>query len=314
MLEPVVLARGVLTPDSPAPAASAPAVAAKGSRGPSGGELRIGLAADGIALLHRAGGWRKRSALLGVCTLEAAQGLAADHGLADQVAATLHRLLRDADCQRMPVRLVLADAWARHWMVTPPSNASRLADCRAAAEWRFQTLFDEPMAGWQLAADWQARQPFLASALPVALLAALRQVAAEHRLVLLDVLPQFVAGWNRWCRTLEDGAWFGVVSGEVLTLGAVSGRRLHAVRSLALSPDLDAAGLRLALQREALRQLLDMPSALRLCGAVPAAWTAPGPAGWACSRLDAELDAGQGAMVSSPQALAALHVAATGVR
>ena len=269
----------------------------------TGGELRIGLAPSGIGLLHHRGWPRQRSTVLG--SGEFSDGAAVS---VDELAAQLDALLAASPCRGLPARLVLADAWTRSWMVTPPSNAVRLADCQAAAAARFQTLYGEPPSAWQSAADWHARLPFLASALPAALVTALRRVCAEHRLVLLEIVPQFIAGWNRWCGALEDGAWFGVLQGSTLTLGAVSAGRLCALRSLALPrwAGTDPQWLRQAVQREALRSMLSPPSALALCGDVPAAWIVNAPGDWTCRRLDREFRAETGAAPSSALQLAAM--------
>ncbi len=270
----------------------------------TGGELRIGLATSGIALLHHRGWPRQRSTVLG--SREFAAGAAVS---VDDLAAQLDPLLAASSCRGLPARLVLADAWARSWMVTPPTNAVRLADCQAAAAARFQALYGEPLSDWQSAADWHARLPFLASALPAALVTALRRVCAAHRLVLLEIVPQFIAGWNRWCAALEDGAWFGVLQGSILTLGAASAGRLCALRSLVLprSAGTDPQWLRQTVQREALRWTLAPPRALGLCGEVPAAWIVDAPGDWTCRRLDHDFRVETGNPAGS-----ALQLAATG--
>jgi hypothetical protein len=61
---------------------------------------------------------------------------------------------------------VLSNDWARFWTVTPPVNAVRMSDCQAAAQLRFQALYDTSLAGWQMTADWQIDSPFLACAIP----------------------------------------------------------------------------------------------------------------------------------------------------
>lgn len=281
----------------------------------SGGELRIGLGRSGIALLHSRGWLRRRRQVLDDCSFADAAEVSVD-----ELVAGLDRLLTASNCQGLPARLVLADDWARHWIVTPPSNAGRLVDCQAAAAARFQALYGEPLSGWQLAADWHARQPFLASALPRALLAALHRTCAGHQLLLLEIVPQFVAAWNRWCHALQAGYWFGVLQGATLTLGAVSAGRLCALRSLALplSAEVNPGWLRQTVEREALRWMLAPPVGLQLCGALPAAWTAPAIGGWACTRLDpallVDISAPDAGAAVEPPAQPAVRLAATGWR
>jgi hypothetical protein len=276
--------------------------------------LRIGLGRSGVALLHRQGGWRRQRRVLAQTTWAAADDMSVDG-----VSAELNRLLSATACKRLPTRLVVADAWVRSWMVSPPGNACRLADCRAAAAARFQALYGEPPSAWQLAADWHARLPFLASALPQALVAALRRVCAEHQLVVLEIVPQFVAAWNLWAPVLQPGQWFGVLHGDTLNLGAVGASRLSALCSLTVPPhaDADPGWLQSAVQREALRWTLPPPISVQLCGPLPVGWLAPGKAGWAgwtCTRLDTEFRPDPGAAAGGAPLQPAVGLAATGWR
>ena len=252
-----------------------------------GGELCIGLSRAGIALLHRQGRFRPRSVLLDDCRF--APGEAVQEA---QIASALDRLLTASACQGMPTRVVLADQMVRHWMVTPPKNAAHILDCQAAAEARFQTLFGEPMADWAMAADWQARTPFMSSALPKKILSALQAVCADHRLLLVEVVPEFVANFNRCVSELAAGHWFGLVQDRVLTLAVMNVERLSDLRSIALPPQALAEPdwLRLSVEREATRLMRTMPVGVQLCGDVPPAWLQSGGAAgatgtWTCSQL-----------------------------
>jgi len=257
-------------------------------------ELRIVLAPSGIALLRTHGWLRPRTELLAECELVAG----------DSPAARLDELLGASGCKGWPARIVLSDHWARHWMVTPPANAARLVDCEVAAQARFQALYGEPLGDWQLSADWQARVPFLASALPRALLAALIEVCGRHELLLLEVAPQFVASWNRWRSVLQGGHWFGVMQEQLLMLGVNAGRRLAELRSLPVPAAAlaDPQWLRLAIEREAMRLMQAAPRGVQLCGAVPAAWLQGASQDWACIRVDAANEANE---QGGPQRLAA---------
>ncbi|MDC6127613.1 Lrp/AsnC family transcriptional regulator, partial [Burkholderia gladioli] len=57
-----------------------------------------------------------------------------------------------------------ADELARYFIVTPADNSRRLQDLRAAAEVRLQMLYGDDPVRWQILADWQAAEPFLACA------------------------------------------------------------------------------------------------------------------------------------------------------
>lgn len=228
-----------------------------------------------------------------------------------QLIEQLDALLARHSVQGCATRMVLGDHWARHWMVTPPKNATRLRDCRVAAQARFQYLFGEPMDDWQLAADWQAREAFLAFALPRPFVQATHSLASRHKLLLLEIIPQSVASWNRWRHAIKPGCWFGVVHDGLLTLGARQGKRLVDLRSLSLTPHALAQPdwLRLAVEREAVRGMFDLPKGIQLCGEVPQAWLAFTAENWFAQQLDQAAQADAASLSTSagyrPQALVA---------
>lgn len=257
-----------------------------------GKALRLGVARGGMALVQTSRWGGAPAALL------------AEHALApgaldsaDGVHAALAAVLDGAGRAGWPVSIVLADDLVRLWQVTPPANTTRLADLEAAAALRFQLLYGEPAADWMLSAAWDPVRPFMAAALPRALLGALGQGAGVHQLKTVEIVPQFVAVLNRFASVLRPGAWFGVVHDNVLTLGAGNGNAIAAVRAAALPDDADAGWLAAHLAREALRLNLPAPERLQLWGSVPPGWLgsngcsqlgAGAPAGWsAAARLAA---------------------------
>lgn len=265
-----------------------------------GQALRIGVAHHALALVKTS---RWQGAPLEVLAEHRFDG-AIEPGF-EAIGAALRQLLADAKCAGWPATIVLADELARVWQVSPPRQSSRVADLEAAAALRFQSLYGEPASNWQVAAGWDAGKPFLAAAMPRHLLSLLQHAASEQQLALVEIVPQFVAGWNQWCEAIKPGAWYGLVQQNVLTLGAVDGGAVRAVRACALP---DGAGLEWLGQhvaREALRLNLPVPERLQLSGAAPAAWNNSGGAAFACSLLAP----GHGAALS-----AAAQLAATGAR
>jgi hypothetical protein len=234
-----------------------------------GSVLRIGLSKTGASVVCTSG-WLQTH-----CEVLAEWAGSEDEGTSpESVINRLGVLLKDVDCSRMPARIVLSDSWVRRWMVAPPQNATSLADCQAAASVRFQALFGEAMSDWHLAADWDARQPFLACAIPRSLLTSLQRVASEHRMVLLEVVPHFVAAWNSWRKQLQEGIWFGVLHKKVLTIAVLGQNRPEFVRDVTLSDEAmcDQHRVPEILAREALRLNVPMPPEIRLCGQIPAHW------------------------------------------
>jgi hypothetical protein len=241
--------------------------------------LRLGVAANALALV-------KTSRWGGPATLVSEQSYASAKGLKDALATLL-----GADYAGWPLTIVLADELVRMWQVTPPPHTTRLADLEAAAALRFQRLYGEPAANWIVGAGWDQARPFLAAALPRALLGALEEGAGVRHMKLVEIVPQFVALLNVCSGALRPGAWFGTLHDNVLTLGATDpahGGAVVAVRAQAL-PDSPGPGwLAEHLAREALRLNLAAPERLQLWGALPPAWIgagavsvgAPGAAGW----------------------------------
>lgn len=205
----------------------------------------------------------------------------------DEAMSDLRSMLDDAGVTGLPVTVILGNEWGRLFMVVPPRNAESQRDCEAAAHLRFQQLYGESPSEWTMRADWHAHHPFLACAMPTSLLEGLRRACADHRLSLLGVRPQFVAAWNRWCRTLRDGDWFGTVDAQALTLGLRGRGHLTEIRRVPLTDAAraDAAWPALQAGREALRQAIPAPRRLCLSGAVPAAWLAEGSG---CVRMDGD--------------------------
>ena len=262
-----------------------------------GQSLRIGVSPYAVALVTASRFGKARAQVIAELALGSNTGV-------DAIGATMRQLLLDAGCAKWSATVVLADELARIWQVTPPAAAARLADLEGAAAVRFQSLYGEPAALWKLAGGWDAAKPFIACALPRQLLAMLGAVAAEQQVTLVEIVPQFVAGWNQWCGAVKPGAWYGLVQGKVLTLGALDGAAVRAVRACALPNDASVAWLGQHVAREALRLNLPAPDRLQLSGDAPAAWNSSG-AGFSCSLLAP----GFGAKLS-----AAARLAATGAR
>lgn len=265
-----------------------------------GQALRVGVAPQGLALVKTS---RWNGAPLEVLAEHRFDG-AAQPGF-EAIGAALRQLLQEAKCAGWPLTIVLADELARVWQVTPPQDSARLADLEAAAALRFQSLYGEAASNWQIAAGWDAGKPFLAAAMPRHLLSLLQHAGAEQQLALIEIVPQFIAGWNRWCGALKPDAWYGLVQQGILTLGAVDGGSVRAVRACALPDGASLEWLGQHVAREALRLNLAAPARLQLSGAAPAAWNNSSGGAFACSLLVP----GQGAALS-----ACAQLAATGAR
>ena len=197
-----------------------------------GAEVRIGLAKNALSVV-RFGMFAKSSTIL------------LDEEATDDLSAQLlgercRAALTETSSAGLPLSITLGDELVRLFMVTPPQNAARLQDLSAAANLRFQSLYGEPPRDWHVDADWQTGKPFLACAVPRALVEHCRDLARQMRMPLVALQPQFVAAWNTACRDLvraKDQTWLGVLHGHNLSLGIVTAkpqRHLSAVRCLTL--------------------------------------------------------------------------------
>ena len=255
-----------------------------------GQSLRLGLGHDSLALV-RVGRVFGRGA-----TVLAEARLADAHDSAS-LRQGLRALLAEVRVTGWPLSVVLADELVRMWQVAPPPNAARPADLEAAASMRYQALFGAPPGGWKIAADWQATRPFLAAALPLALIGVLEEAAREARCHLVEIVPQFVAAMNAWRRQHRPGAWFGLVHGQVLTLAAYDGRALAALRTAVVPPGADREWLESHVAREALRVGVGRPERVQVCGPAPRSWAShEGRLKFGCTLLDDE-SSGQPAAV-----------------
>lgn len=252
-----------------------------------GRALRLGIAPDGLALV-RTSAWRhERALLLGQVRAGGADPAA--------IGVALSVLLGEHEVGGMTMSVVLSDDLVRLWQVAPPQGATRLADLEGAAALRFQALFGTSAgsgaAGWRICADWDAAHPFLAAAVPQALLDQLAQAAATHGFVLVEVVPQFVAALNQYRKLRRPNAWFGVVHGGVLSVAAYDGRQLAAVRTAPIPAGADRDWLEGHVAREALRVGLGRPERLQICGPAPRGWaSSAGRLKFACTLFEDETD------------------------
>lgn len=231
--------------------------------------LHIEISTSEITLLQSSG-WLSRA----VVVLHKQSLNADDLASEELLAAKLQLALKAVDCVHMNATISLADTLVRMWIVTPPANAATMADCKAAAALRFHGLYGEFAGDWELVADWDAQRPFLACALRRSLLQRLLALCAEFKLTLLSLDPHFVATWNRYRKELGKEAWMAILNKESLTLGAVQGGRLVALRSTTAAYEVmhTRAWIDQHLHREALLLNLTPPKKLQIAGVIPPQW------------------------------------------
>lgn len=194
-----------------------------------------------------------------------------DSGPAGALPAALQQLLGTSHA-RWPVSYVVSDDLARMWSVTPPQGAARMTDLQAAAALRFHGLYGDTPAAWAISADWDAVNPFMAAAMPRALVDAVTHASGAQRMAVTGIETQFVIAWNAWRASLSARSWFALVHEGVLSLGVPRGSRLGAVRVTAIPGNAGPDWLASHVEREALLLDAPVPASLALCGAVPTSW------------------------------------------
>lgn len=271
-----------------------------------GTSLRIGIAKTGITLLHIQSWRQPRLSVLADLPLQ--ENHTDDH---PELLQQLRAALEQTQCAGLKTSIVIADDWMRYFMVTPARNVMRVDDCKAAAEMRFHTLFGESSAAWRLEADWDACHPFSVCAVPQWLLKGINSITVERNLIVMNVLPHFIAAWNQWCVDVGPDTWFGVSHRANLTLGIFQHGRLSAIR-MAMIPDrADAAPAWLSghVAREALRLGLPAPAQVQVCGDASARWFEDGHASPVCRRTDEQLH-----KLITPSGSSGVHLAMAGLR
>lgn len=238
--------------------------------------------------------------------------------LADQTAnpsvtsvmAALNEVFAAAKVTRRRLVIVVAEDWARSFTVTPPGNVASIKDCRAALEMRFFQLFGEATTQWQVQADWQAKRPFLAYALPSDFVQGLLAAAKQAHCSVVSVQTQMLAAWAQARTQLKPESWLALSAGKDLHLGVIRSQGLETIRSLAAESLQSAEELQRQIQLETMRLGVSSPKHLQVLGVPPKSWlTTPSKdAQWTCSQLQTDAQCAELAKLGAAAQLASLGV------
>jgi hypothetical protein len=147
-------------------------------------------------------------------------------------------------------------------VVEPPQNVESLDDLRAAVSARFQALYGDSPAAWQIEADWKTDSPFLASAIPKNLAVALDGLAKKCQLKWRQIAPHSVMLFNRWRNILPPNTWMVTFENGRLSLTVTNAQRVVcAYRHISCEADeisTEQSFIKL-LNRESLRMNLPSP-------------------------------------------------------
>jgi hypothetical protein len=182
-----------------------------------------------------------------VCTGEIVQGVESSDLQWQPALTALAGLLSDAKWRAPDARVVISNQWARYaivpWaseLVTAEERASHARICLAATygnvddSWRVSVSEGEP------------GRPRVACALPEALIAALVDLSAAHRMRIVSLQPLLIASYNEWRHRLpDDGGWFVCVEDGALAAATLGAREWDRVYSARIGPDWSVELLRL---------------------------------------------------------------------
>ena len=180
--------------------------------------IRVGISPGSVVVTATEGFWRKSNQIV------AGRGVPLDRlGIFQHLCDMLSTMVHEHGLQGSTASLVISDALVRQWLVDPPLNPSNLDDLRAAAASRFQLLFGESPANWEIRGDWQSQRPFVAAALPNAYVLALNTTLNACRLQADSICPQTVVSLNRWGSRLLAGSWLVLYQDGRATIVVIDG-------------------------------------------------------------------------------------------
>jgi hypothetical protein len=181
---------------------------------------------------------------------------------------TIADLLREHASSPADLRTVVRDECARYFVVEPPGNARKMSDLQLAARLRFEGLYGDPPADWAVNADWHATRPFLASAIPAPVIAAVANAARACRLRNAGVTTEFTSSWNAQRRRMpERRAWVVHLGRQTDVIAACAGGSVAAVSMVSRTRPVAAADMVDVIARCALRWNRPVPHTVYLLGA-----------------------------------------------
>jgi len=208
---------------------------------------QLGIAADHLALLHVGANRTQDKSLL------AEMPFSASFKQPQTMLEAVEQLFTSHSLAGSRVEVIIADAWARYWLVDPPTNVASLAELKTCCEARFEHLFGDAVTDWQVIADWQAANTFLAAAIPAWLLNGLMNVCRQHDVKLGSCVPLFIQYWNHLNSRLPTDLWLCTEHAGTLILALVLNGRLRTIRTLTAPHKLTDSELLATIERESLR-------------------------------------------------------------
>jgi hypothetical protein len=198
-------------------------------------EVGVFLAPGKVVLARsRSGGWKSRAVAEKVLTVEPES-----EGDWTAALAALEAELGDEAWRRTRVRVIVANEWVRYellpWSVELGKESERLAHARYLLTATYGDVVEQWTVALSSAAPGVSR---LVSAMPTALIDAVKHAMIAPALELVSVQPQLVAAYNVWRHRLpRAAAWFATIDESSLVAMHVRDGHCDRVRSVRISDD-----------------------------------------------------------------------------
>jgi hypothetical protein len=211
--------------------------------------VHLAPAAITVVTAHR--GWRPHTPAAVTIPVAVSTGLAWQDSL-----AALHTWLEQASIAPAELRVTLADSFVRYALVPWSDEVQHPRERAALARIRFDALYGKPDVDWLIRSDLRDyRQAGIACALDPSLEAAVRALAATHRLRLASLQPLFMDVFNRFRHVIAGDTLLVVAEAGHCVLASRKDGGWHSIRAARLEPG--RVGLAQLAPRELLLQGLD---------------------------------------------------------
>ncbi|KQV94754.1 hypothetical protein [Rhizobacter sp. Root1221] len=154
---------------------------------------------------------------------------------------------------RPPKRVMLADAFARYWLMSPPAAVVSLGELQHTAAARCSQLFGGSPAEWHVAGDWHATRPFLCTAVPRWTIDMVQQAFGRDP----RIDPLLSAVMSALAPSLPSDGWFCLGTPHYAMMASTKAGHIASLRVMPLGAAASAAErlstIGVELEREAMR-------------------------------------------------------------